>query len=335
MRMGGFSPVDRESASVNFLRKLFGGGSDKSFNSEELPPEWQRGGVPAEPEEGELNEPLGPHMIRKVLQKDHSGRLLKADFQGRRDKPIFIKEYPTLKKELQEHPESRVLWQAELQSVIQFSHKFLYPLRAYHLDDDVYLIFDVVPTTTLQDVMDQVELTPAEACAYIERLLQVADVIHSHGAKLGEIRPASIWLTKSRDLRLVSGQWVLDYAYARRADRMTAANSNMQVGGVEYLSPEIIRGEKAGQTTDQYIIGAILFRLLTRKSVAGDDSVVLHRVMKIVGGEPPKPSVARPELGTAFDELLERMLARDPDQRYPTCGQIVEPLREALKALTR
>ena len=305
-----------------FLHRLFG---SKPPAAELKAP---TSGPPSQPQSG--LERIGPHVIRNVLAKRDDGLLLSADYGGDPDQRVYIQRYPYLAQAIAEDLELQARLTADLATVRQIQHKYLYPLKDACTEGDVYLVCDMIPILTLQDVLDQITLTPTEAVAYVERLLELASDLHERGFKLGDIKPSAVWLTPSKEPRLLTGQWILEYESQRLTERMTASRSDIHRGGVDYLPPEVIRGEAISYATDQYILGAILFHLLTKKSVAGDDALTFHKVMRIVGEAPPKASQVHPTLGAAFDPILERMLAKDPGQRFENCALIIPALREAL-----
>ena len=315
---------------MDYIKKIFS--PEDAAVEEALPSSWHQAS------QGPV-EQLGPHPVQEVLPGRGPGRLLLAHFNGNPKQPVMIKQYPFVGEGLREEPALAERLARELAAYGKIRHRALHPLKSFSLAEDVYLIFDVFPNKTLQDLLDRPssplgKLPLKDTLVHVERLLQLADLLHQQGLKLGEITPGSLWLTKDNEVRLLTGQCLLDYQYHRRAEKLTAASSDIHTMDVDqmvvdYMPPELVRGEPTGPSSDQYVIGAILFRLLTQKSVAGEDPMVLNKMMKIATGKPPVPSQHDPALGTAFDELLQRMLARDPKERFPSCSDAVPALLKA------
>ena len=316
----------------NSVSQLFCGGS--SLEDDALPESWHY--FEASRPAGEHKECLGPHVVRRTLSKSEHGRLILADFGGCPNKPVYVKHYACLSQPREDELKQQAHIALDLGAASKIRHKYLYPLKDYCAEGEVYLVFDAVHVQTLEKLIEDTALSAAEAVAMIEPLLGLADEIHSKGLILGDLNPGAIWLTKSRSPRLLTGQWILDFQSQRRAERRTAEHSSIFRGvsdDLDYLPPEILRGEAVDFATDQYLLGAVLFRLLTEKTVVNPDIKVVDRVISIVAAPPPKASQAQPLLGTAFDNVLARMLAKEPKQRFQNCTEIIPILREAVASV--
>ncbi len=92
------------------------------------------------------------------------------------------------------------------------------------------------------------------------------------------------------------------------------------IGSSRYLAPERARGGRAGQPSDVYALGCVLYQLVTGQPpfTADNPTAILYQH---VDADPVPPSAERPELAGAFEQVLLRMLAKDPAER-PTAAEI-------------
>ena len=101
------------------------------------------------------------------------------------------------------------------------------------------------------------------------------------------------------------------------------------MGTLDYSAPEQIRGQKVDARTDEYALACVAFALLSGKPPFHRD--VAMAVMYAQLSEPP-PMLAslRPSLPPEVDEVMQRALAKAPEDRYPSCGEFADALRIAL-----
>src|SRR5581483_7585937 len=93
--------------------------------------------------------------------------------------------------------------------------------------------------------------------------------------------------------------------------------------------PEQIEGRTIDARSDVYSLGCVLYESLTATRPFDRDSE-LSVVFAHLNEPPPSATERRPELPHAFDEVFRRALAKDPNERYSTCGELAAAARAAL-----
>jgi eukaryotic-like serine/threonine-protein kinase len=156
----------------------------------------------------------------------------------------------------------------------------------------------------------------------IERALGIAaDVCralehaHSRGIIHRDLKPANVWLAEDGSARLG------DFGLAATDQRSRAAVEGMLVGTVAYLPPEQALGRVSDARADLYSLGAMLYEMLTgQPPFPGDDAVAI--ISQHLNAAPVPPSRDAPEVSPGLDELVLRLLAKNPRER-PKSARVV------------
>jgi len=147
-----------------------------------------------------------------------------------------------------------------------------------------------------------------------------------------DVKPSNILLTRNGLAKLT------DFGLAKPMDEagmsgITAAGATM--GSLNYMSPEHIHDAKwADQRSDVYSLGATMYHMLTGEA-AFPGSDLVSKVTSIQNEEPPSPKELRPEVPDALCRLIQRMMAKKPDDRYQTPKEVVSDLRTIRNLLSR
>jgi len=159
-----------------------------------------------------------------------------------------------------------------------------------------------------------------------ERLLPVADVIeiafkccgaldyaYRQGVVHRDIKPANILVARGTDVK------VADFGAAFVRDAETT--QKLRIGSPSYVAPEQIRDDPLTHQSDMYSLGVVLYELLVgrRPFYAGNMEELLAMVL---GEDPVRPSVWRPELPEELDVVVQRMLCKYPEERYPDWAEL-------------
>jgi len=158
------------------------------------------------------------------------------------------------------------------------------------------------------------QLDPERAARLVAQVGAALDEAHAAGLVHRDIKPANVLLTSEDHVYLT------DFGLTKHA--LSVAGSTKPghwVGTLDYVAPEQIRGERIDARADVYALGCLLFYTLTGDVPFKRESDEA-RLWAHLSEPPPKPS----ERGVpdAFDPVIERALAKDPEERYPSAGDL-------------
>ncbi|WP_342801044.1 serine/threonine-protein kinase [Nocardia sp. No.11] len=171
-------------------------------------------------------------------------------------------------------------------------------------------------------------LDPARAVRIIGEAARGLDAVHRAGLVHRDVKPANILVAEESghaDRVLVT-----DFGIARRAeDTATLSAGGGLTATLSYVAPEQLSGDRVDLRADVYALGCSLFQLLVgtvpfvRQTPAAIMYAHLHE-------PPPRPSSIRPELPAECDAVIAKAMAKDPAQRFASCGELAAAARAAM-----
>jgi tRNA A-37 threonylcarbamoyl transferase component Bud32 len=180
-------------------------------------------------------------------------------------------------------------------------------------EGEPYMVMELLNGETLRQMLDRRGALPAGyACELIIQVLAALSAAHAHGIVHRDLKPENIFVTHSRpDRPLVK---VLDFGIAKVSADVAASNTNALFGTPAYMAPEQALGELVDERADVYAAAALLYELIVGNSpFNGPNSLAV--LARVVGGAYRPMQSAKPGVGSALAEAIERALAVDPDQR--------------------
>lgn len=185
-----------------------------------------------------------------------------------------------------------------------------------------YFVIEYVANGSLGDFLRKGEmLTVGEVVQILGQIASALDYGHSQGIIHRDLKPGNI-LLRSKSYALLT-----DFGIAREEDttRLTTIGAH-PVGTPEYMSPEQIIGEDPNRHSDQYALAIIAYWLFTgRAPFRGDTPSIIYNQHLTI--EPRHPSLLNANLPAELDTVIQRGLAKKPDDRYPTVVAFCDALQ--------
>ncbi len=226
-----------------------------------------------------------------------------------------------MRDEIRLDPADRQRFVSEARMVAQLHHPNIVDIYAIVEDgNDVYLVFEFVEGRTLGDALKAGGPMDLAAAARVTREMAAA-VAHAHerGIIHRDLKPSNVMLTAEGRVK------VMDFGVARQAkDAMTRHSMTNTIAGTPpYMAPEQEQGT-VRKESDVYALGVCLYEMTT--GVLPFNGVGAGMLLNKLNGKWLPPSQRSPGLPPAYDAVIARALAPDPDKRYHTPAELVADL---------
>ena len=211
----------------------------------------------------------------------------------------------------------RFLYESELAASLD--HANVIPVyEAGEADAGLYIAMRYVEGSDLKARLGDGPLSAEETVAVAMHVGGALDAAHERGLVHGDVKPSNV---------LIDGRghaYLADFGLTKRLGEEPSLGGEAQLmGTIDYVAPEQIRGDPVDGRADIYSLGCLLYECLSGRQPfkRGNDAAVLYAHLE---EEPPAT-------GSAADPVIAKALAKDPDDRYQTCAELVEAAREALE----
>jgi serine/threonine-protein kinase len=171
---------------------------------------------------------------------------------------------------------------------------------------------------------------PLEWSEAIEMWLQLADAIeaaHEQGIVHRDLKPDNVFLCKSRDGFFVK---VLDFGIAKllgdASGGISKTNTGMPIGTPAYMSPEQASGLNVDHRTDLYAFGLVMYESIAGRPPFGGNTLI--ELLNHHLNDPPPPLAGLVEISTALDNLVMKLLEKEPEARFPDMAALRKALIE-------
>jgi glycine betaine/choline ABC-type transport system substrate-binding protein len=201
--------------------------------------------------------------------------------------------------------------------------------RAGEADDLLYITMDYIDGTDMRAMIERAgRLEPRLAVRIVAQVASALDAAHAGGLVHRDVKPANV---------LVSGApgaehaYLTDFGLTKHATSDTSVTaSGVVLGTLDYIAPEQVAGEPLDARADVYALGCVLFHTLTGQVPFPRDTQLAKMYAHAEAHAPPLRSID-PSIPREFELVVARAMAKRPDERYPSAGDVG---RAALAAAT-
>jgi eukaryotic-like serine/threonine-protein kinase len=219
----------------------------------------------------------------------------------------------------------------ETDAAASLVHPNIMPVHEYGERDGLaYLVMPYISGGTLRDELEREGSMPlAKAVNYLEQMATALSVAHDCGVIHRDVKPANILETPEG--RLVLSDFGLVKIVAEGQipqNRLTGAG--VPLGTPDYMAPEqVLGGSEVDARADIYSLGCILYHMITGVTPFSGD-MPMQVAMQHLHTPPPPPSSLRPDLPPAAEQVILRVLAKQPTDRYMRAVDFASAFRAAL-----
>lgn len=271
---------------------------------------------------------LGHFEIEERIARGGMGTVFRAR-DLRLDRLVALK---VLSQEQLRDPAAVQRFQNEARAAAKLDHENI--ARVYFIGEDRgvhFIAFEYVRGTTVREaIAAKGRLTQDEAVNYT---LQAAEALR-HTDRAGvvhrDIKPSNLIVTPSGRVKLV------DLGLARQTDPNHEADltvTGTTLGTFDYISPEQARDPRnVDVRSDIYSLGCTLFHMLTGSPPYAQGTTV-DKLVQHSTGRPPDPAELNPRVSPRLSLVVQRMMAANPDERYPSPQALIDDLSQIAEGL--
>jgi tetratricopeptide (TPR) repeat protein len=259
----------------------------------------------------------GRYEILSILGQGGMGRVYKAR-DRELDKLIALK---TIRLDTADGPEALARFKQELVLARKVTHKNV--VRIFDLGEAEGLKFFTmayIEGDSLKAVIRRRgALPPAEVIALSRQILGALAEAHAEGIVHRDLKPQNVMVDGAGNAHL------MDFGIARATDTTGMTATGAVVGTPDYMSPEQVKGEKAGPGSDLFSFGVILYEMLTGALPYQGDSPISKVMMRLSHRPRPVREISK-DVPKYLDAIVRRCLEIDPALRYGSARDVLGDL---------
>jgi serine/threonine protein kinase len=288
------------------------------------PCEWYKAGVE---DRVEVGQEIGRYAITGRLGEGGMGAVYLAE-QRETGRPVALK---ILLSEMAASEEFRRRFVRESEYASSLNHPNIVRVHEFGEANGVaFMAMEYVPGHDLTAELAQGRLTPERTIAILAQVASALDAVHATGIFHRDVKPANVLVGKDEE----SGELrcrLTDFGLSKHPtqDSSPLTSAGFFVGTCQYVAPEQILATDLDHRVDVYSLGCLMYECL-----AGEPPFMRPREEQVLHAHiqdpPPKLTQVRSELPAEIDDVIAKALAKNPQERYASCGELVEAARAAL-----
>ncbi len=267
---------------------------------------------------------IGQYEVQSVVGRGGMGIVLKA-LDTRLHRIVAVKVLPP---EFAANAAARKRFLREAEAAAAVVHPHVVTIHAVDEDRLPYLVMEFVDGVSLRDEIEQVgTLDVKEILRIGSQIAAGLAAAHKQGLIHRDVKPANILLENG-----VQRVKITDFGLARAADDVSMTQTGEVAGTPQYMSPEQAEGRQVDARSDLFSLGSVLYAMCTGRSPFRADNPVA--VLRRVCDDTPRPiREVNPDIPDWLCTIIDRLLAKQPEDRFQTAQEVSDLLGERLAHL--
>ena len=270
-------------------------------------------------------EQLGPYRIVRLLGRGGMGTVHEGIDEAH-DQRVAIK---VLAPQMAAEAGFRERFGAEIETLKTLSHPNIVRLYAFgEQDGSLFYAMELVEGTNLEDELKAGrQFDWREATEIATQICKALKHAHDHGVIHRDIKPANLLLNENNEVKLT------DFGIARLFGNVGMTADGGILGTAEYMAPEQADGRPVTHHCDLYSLGGVLYALLSGRAPFRSSS--LPELLHMQRYSEPDP-IRRHAVDTPaeLEQIIDRLLAKDPRDRYPNAAVVARKLDDLRNSLS-
>ena len=262
----------------------------------------------------EIGSVIGSYRLEREIGRGGMGVVYLASHTALK-RSVALK---LISSELAQDADFRARFIREARATASISHPNVRPVfDVGEIDDRLFMAMGYVEGADLGDLLEREgRLDPRRAAAIVVQIGAALDAAHALGLVHRDVKPSNVLLESGDRVYLT------DFGLARHQTEREASltASGKLIGSLDYIAPEQISGHPIDPRVDQYSLGCLLYRCLTGAPPFSADSGLAH-LWAHLSAPRPLCSAIDPKLAP-FDDVVLRALAVEPEERFPSAGEL-------------
>src|SRR3989441_1980423 len=270
-----------------------------------------------------VNKSLGQFRIVEHIGAGGMATVFKA-YQPTLDRYVAVKVLPAY------HARDPIFvkrFKQEARSVAKLAHPNIVQIHDFGEQDNItYIVMEYVEAGTLKDRLKQRASSVSEAVDFMIQAAEGLNCAHSHGIIHRDVKPANMLVRKDGHLLLS------DFGIAKILEGTTnLTRVGTGIGTPQYMSPEQGTGQPVDRRSDIYSLGIVLFHCLTGRVPFTAENPLTITVKHL--NEPlPLEMLRMAGIPSSIEQVVVKMAAKAPQDRYQTTDELITALTSALTA---
>ncbi len=268
--------------------------------------------------------PFGPYELVDLLGVGGMGEVWRAR-DTRRDRWVALKVLP---EQLNGDREFASRFRRESHVAARLREPHVIPIHDYgEIDGRLYIDMRLVDGRDLGKLLEDGPLPPARAVALLAQVAEALQAAHDDGLVHRDVKPSNVLVTASDFV------YVVDFGIARSVGSTSTSltMTGATVGTLDYMAPERFTNQPLDGRVDVYSLACVLAESVTaQRPFRGTDLPSL--LYAHLYTDPPRPSELVPGVPRALDDVVARGMAKRPEDRFDTPGELVAAALAALTA---
>ncbi|HRQ24536.1 MAG TPA: serine/threonine-protein kinase [Anaerolineales bacterium] len=217
----------------------------------------------------------------------------------------------------------RDYFQREAEVIAALEHPCIVPIYDFGwYGEQPYIVMRYMSEGSLDDRLAKSELKLTEMAHILKRVSEALDAAHAKNIIHRDVKPSNILFDSTGEA------FLSDFGIAK-SKTITDDEGEWLVGTPAYMSPEQVKGEKVDGRSDIYALGVTLYRLLTGELPFSSNSTTALINAHV---DTPIPDVrkVKANIPAVWQEVVEKAMAKDPNERYPTASDFARDVNEVV-----